>query len=90
MGDGRWKVTTQAVISKSTPANVPNEVIVSSQLVDCRQGRSEVIRLDGIAPGRVSMEEGQGLTFKPALSNFDEYNLWALACRGAFQRYRWP
>ena len=90
MGDGRWKVITQMVISASTTAAQPNEVMVNSELVDCRRGRSEVVRLDGIAPGTVSIEDAQGPGFEPALSDFDEYNLWAFACRGAFQRYRWP
>ena len=91
MGDGRWKVVTQTTISKSTTAGQPNEVTVRSELIDCRRGRSEVIRLDGDPPGySTSIEDQQGPAYEPALSMFDEYNLWAFACRGVYQRYRWP
>lgn len=90
-GDGRWKVVTHTVISKSTTADIPNEVIVTSQLVDCRRGRSEVIRLDGIAPGSSgSIEEAPGPDYHPALAGFDEENLWWFACRNTYRRYRWP
>ena len=88
-GDGRWKVVTQMVVSGSTTADVPNEVTVSSQLVDCRPGRSEVIRLTGDPPGySIRIEDKQGAGFEPAMAEIDEYNLWAFACRGILRRYR--
>lgn len=87
-GDGRWRIVTQTVISNSTTPEQPNEVIVTSQLVDCRRGRSEVIRLDGIAPGSSgSIEEAPGPDYHPALAGFDEENLWWFACRGTHRRY---
>ena len=90
-GDGRWKIVAQTVISESTTADIPNEVTVTPQLVDCRRGRSEVIRLDGIAPGSSgSIEEAPGPDYHPALADFDEENLWWLACRGIYRRYLWP
>ncbi|MCJ2144345.1 SH3 domain-containing protein [Methylobacterium sp. E-066] len=89
-GAGRWKVVTQTVISKSTTAAQPNEVTVRSELVDCRRGQSEVIRLGGDDPGYATkIEDEQSPTYDPALGMFEEYNLWAFACRGAYQRYRW-
>ncbi|TXN22142.1 hypothetical protein [Methylobacterium sp. WL9] len=90
-GDERWKVVTQTVISKSTTADVPNEVIITSQLVNCRHGRSEVIRLDGSAPGSSGrIEETPEPGYHPALAGFDEENLWWLTCRSIYQKYRWP
>ena len=87
--DGRWKVVTQQVVSGSTTADVPNEVTVTSQLVDCRPGRSEVIRLGGSDPGyAIRIEDKQGAGFEPPLSDFDENNLWWFACRGLLRRYR--
>ncbi|SDA32567.1 hypothetical protein SAMN02799622_05275 [Methylobacterium sp. UNC378MF] len=90
-GEGRWKIVAQTVISESTTGDQPNEVIVTSQLVDCQRGRSEVIRLDGITPGSSgSIEDAPGPDYHPALAGFDEENLWWFACRGAHRRYLWP
>lgn len=89
-GDGRWRVMTQTVISGSTSTDIPNEVTVHSELIDCRRGRSEVIRLGGDNPGySTAIQDVPGSDYKPALSNFDEYNLWWSTCRDIQQRYRW-
>ncbi|CAO4186223.1 hypothetical protein [Methylorubrum extorquens] len=78
------------VISGSTTPAVPDEVSMSLALVDCRHGRSEVIRLGGDAPGyATAIEDVQGARFKPALAMFDEYNLWWLVCRDVRHQYRW-
>ncbi|MCJ2066513.1 SH3 domain-containing protein [Methylobacterium sp. J-088] len=88
-GEGRWKVMTQSVVSGSTTADVPNEVTVSAQLVDCRLGSSEVIRLTGDPSGySTPIEEKPGTRFEPPLSDKDEHNLWWFVCRDASQRYR--
>ena len=88
-GESRWKVVTQMVVSGSTTADVPNEVKVSSQLIDCRPGRSEVIRLgDDTLGNTVRIEGNQAAGFEPPRSAFDEYNLWAFACRGILRRHR--
>lgn len=90
-GDGRWRVMTQTVISGSTSAAIPNEVTVRAELIDCRRGRSEVIRLGGDNPGySKAIEDVPSLDYKPALSDFDEYNLWWFTCRDIQLRYRWP
>ncbi|GJE12769.1 SH3 domain-containing protein [Methylobacterium longum] len=87
-GDGRWKVLTQTVISQPKTGDVPNEVTVTSQLVDCRPGRSEVIRLTGDPPGySTRIEDKQGAGVEPARSDFDENNLWWFACRDVLRRY---
>lgn len=87
--EGRWKVLTQSVVSGSTTTDVPNEVIISAQLVDCRPGRSEVIRVGGDDSGyAVRIEDKQDTRFTRALSDLDEYNLWWLACRGVLRRYK--
>lgn len=88
-GDGRWKVLTQTVISQSKTSDVPNEVTVTSQLVDCRPGHSEVIRVTGDPPGySTHIEDKQGAGVEPPRSDFDENNLWWFACRGISRRYR--
>jgi hypothetical protein len=88
-GDGRWKVVTQTVISGSTMADQPNEVTATAQHVDCRPGRSEVIRLTGDPPGySTRIEDKEGAGFEPPLSDLDENNLWWFACRGVVRRYR--
>ncbi len=90
-GDGRWRVMTQTVISGSTSTDIPNEATVHSELIDCRRGRSEVIRLGGDTPGySTAIEDVQGAGYRPTLSEFDEYNLWWFTCRDIQQRYHWP
>ncbi|MGU3540408.1 SH3 domain-containing protein [Methylobacterium sp. A54F] len=84
----RWKIVTQLVVSRSTTADVPNEVNAHAELVDCHHGRSEVIRLGGDDPGySTEIRDEQGGGFKPALAEIDEYNLWWFVCRGIARRY---
>lgn len=65
-GDGRWKIATQLVISNSTTADMPNEVTIATRLVDCRPGRSEVIRLGGDTSGyATSIQDKQNGDFEP-------------------------
>lgn len=90
VGEGRWRVMTQMVVSGSTTPAVPEEVSMSLDLIDCRHGRSEVIRLGGDAPGyAAAIEDVQGAGFKPALAMFDEYNLWWFVYRDVRHQYRW-
>lgn len=90
MGDSRWRVKTQTVVSGATSRAVPDEVTMSLNLVDCRRGRSEVIRLGGDTPGYVTaIEDVPKAGFEPDLASFDEYNLWWGICRDVRQKYRW-